>query len=102
MFGDLGVQVVTGHRCLGSFIGSHKERDEYVMSKVHRWVRHIDVLSETTSSQPQLAYAVLLRSLQHEWTFLPCVVPQCGQLFKKLNLSFFLVSYQSCLELKCL
>ena len=32
IFGDLGVQVATGHRFLGGFIGSHSERDEYVMS----------------------------------------------------------------------
>ena len=34
IFGDLGIQVVTGHRFLGGFIGSHSERDEYVISKV--------------------------------------------------------------------
>jgi len=36
VFGDLGVQVVTGHRFLGGFIGSHREREEYVVSKVHK------------------------------------------------------------------
>ena len=66
VFGDLGVQVVTGQRILGGFIGSPKESDQYVMSKVDRWVRHSDVLSEAASSQPQLAYAVLSRSLQLE------------------------------------
>ena len=34
IFGDLGVQVVTGHRFLGGFIGSHSERDEYVCLKL--------------------------------------------------------------------
>ena len=79
--------MVTGHIFLGGFIGSPRERDEYVMSKVDRWVRHIDVLSEAASSQPQLTYAVLSRSLQHEWTFLLHVVLQCGQRFQKLDLS---------------
>ena len=79
--------MVTGHRFLGGFIGSCREGDEYVMSKVNRWVRHIDVLSEAASSQPQLAYAVFSRSLQHEWTFLLRVVLQCGQLFQELDLS---------------
>ena len=32
VFGNLGVQMVTGHRFLGGFIGSPKERHEYVMS----------------------------------------------------------------------
>ena len=58
-------------------------------SKVHRWVGHLDVLAEAASTQPQLAYAALSRSLQHEWTFLLRVVPQCGQLFQEIELSLF-------------
>ena len=89
VFGDLGVQVVTGHRFLGGFIGNQSEKDECVMSKVHRWVGHLDVLAEAASTQPQLAYAALSRSLQHEWIFLLRVVPQCGQLFQEIELSLF-------------
>ena len=59
------------------------------MSKVHWWVGHIDLLSEAALTQPQLAYAALSRSLQHEWTFLLRVVPQCGQLFQELEMSLF-------------
>ena len=36
VLGDLGIQVVTGHRFLGGFFGSHREREEYVVSKVCR------------------------------------------------------------------
>ena len=89
IFGDLGIQVVTGHRFLGGFLGSRSERDEYVMSKVHKWVEHVDVLAGAAVTQPQLAYAALSRSLQHEWKFLLRVVPQCGQLFQELELSLF-------------
>ena len=63
MFGDLGAQMVTGHRFLGGFIRSHIERDEYVVSKVCRWVRHVYVLAEAASTQPQLACAALTKSL---------------------------------------
>ena len=64
IFGDLGVQVVTGHRFLGGFIGSQCGRGEYVMSKVRRWVGHVNVLAQAASTRPQLAYAALTRSLQ--------------------------------------
>ena len=80
IFGDLGVQVVTGHRFLGGFIGSQCGRNEYVISRVCRWVWHINVLAQAASTHPQLVYAAFTRSLQHEWTFLLCVVPQCGPL----------------------
>jgi len=59
------------------------------MSKVCRWVEHVDVLAKAALAQPQLAYAAFLRSLQHKWTFLLCVVPQYGSLFQELELSLF-------------
>jgi len=61
--------VITGHRFLGGFIGSHREKEEYVVSKVCRWVGHINVLAKAASTQHQLAYATLTKSLQHEWNF---------------------------------
>ena len=102
IFGDLGIQVVTGHRFLGGFIGNHSERDEYVRSKVRRWVGHLDLLSEAALTQPQLAYAALSRFLQHEWTFLLHVVPQCSQLFQEIEMSLFSRFCQLCLVVKCL
>jgi len=77
--------VVTGHRFLEGFIGSLSGRDEYVQSKVHKWAGHINVLADVASTQPQLAYAALVHSLQHEWTFLLRVIPHCGPLFGKLE-----------------
>ena len=65
---------MTGHRFLGGFLGSHSERDEYVMSEVHKCVEHVDVLAGAAVTQLQLAYTALSRSLQHEWKFLLRVV----------------------------
>ena len=95
---------MTDHRFLGGFISN--QGDEYVMSKVQRWVRHLDLLSEVALTQLQLAYADLSRSLQHEWTFLLYVVLlyvilQCGQVFQELEMSLFSHFCQLCLVLKC-
>ena len=54
-------KVVTGHRFLGGFLGSHSGRDEYVMSKVCKWVGYVDVLAEAAVTQTQLAYAAVSR-----------------------------------------
>ena len=86
---ELGVQVVNDHRFIGGFLGSRSERDEYVMSKVCRWVSYFDVLARAVVTKPQLAFAALSRSLQHKWNFLLCVVEQCSQLFQKLEISLF-------------
>ena len=91
IFGDLGIQVVTGHRFLGGFIGNHSERNEYVRSKVRRWVGHLDLLSEAALTQPQLAYAALSMSLQHEWTFCCMLFRSVASYFRKLKCHFSLV-----------
>ena len=69
---------MTGQRFLGGFLGNRSERNEYVMSKVHKWVEHVDVLAGAAVTQPQLSYAALSISLQHKWKFLLHVVLQCG------------------------
>jgi len=85
VFSGLGVQVVTGHRFLRGFIGSLSARDDYVLFKVYRWAGHINVLADVALTQLQLAYAALVHSLQHEWTFLLCVIPHCGPLLGELE-----------------
>ena len=40
IFGDLRIQVVIGPRFRGGFFGMRCEMNEYVMYKVHKWMRH--------------------------------------------------------------
>ena len=37
-----------------------------MMSKVCKWVGHVDVLAKAPVTQPKLAYAAFSRSLQHK------------------------------------
>ena len=87
LFRDLGVIVVTGHRYLGGFIGDLNQRNVFVRKKVDGWVNHVHVFGDIAHTQPQLAYAAVLRSLQHEWTFLLRVLHDCGALFQDLEFS---------------
>ena len=66
IFSDLNVKVVTGNRFLGGFMGELSDQNSYVLSKVQKWVGHINVLSNVTTTQPQLAYAAFTKSLQHK------------------------------------
>lgn len=85
MFCPLGVQVVTGHRYLGGFIGSNDGLQRFISEKVHKWVNHVKLFADIASTQPQLAYAAFTRSLQHEWIFLLRVLPQCHNVFQDLE-----------------
>ena len=77
LFGDVGIKIVS---FLGGFVGGCDERDMYVKSKVNDWIKCIRELARIAKSQPQAAYAALVKSIQHEWDFLQRVVsvsPDC-------------------------
>ena len=44
LFGDLGLQIVSGHLFLGRFVGDQKDMVEYVESEVNKWVHYIEQL----------------------------------------------------------
>ena len=83
----MGVQVVTGHRYLSGFIGDLHDRDVFVHHKVNKWVNYVNMFSDIVLIQCQLAYTAVTRPLQHEWTFLLQVLPDCGLLFRDLESS---------------
>ena len=50
-------------------------------------MNYVNTFSDIALIQPQLAYTAVTRSLQHEWTFLLRVLPDCGLLFQDLESS---------------
>ena len=66
VFGDLGVQIVNGHRFLGGVIGDCIIADDFVRKKVAMWVDCVVKLSKAATKSPQAAYTALSKSLQCE------------------------------------
>lgn len=81
MFSDVGIKVVSGHR----FIGEDDECELYVKQKMEKWVQCVASLSKAAESQPQAAFAALVKSIQCEWRFLQRVIPNCSILFSPLS-----------------
>ena len=73
--------VVSGHR----FIGEDDECELYVKQKIEKWVQCVAGLSKAAESQPQAAFAALVKSIQCEWRFLQRVIPNCSILFSPLS-----------------
>ena len=61
---------MTGHRFLGGCIGDPFKRDDFVHQKAQQWSNHVWTFAAVISSQPQVAFAAVTKSLQFEWTFL--------------------------------
>ena len=85
LFSGVGVKVVSGSRFLGGFIGNERDGAGFVTRKVEQWVSHIHQLADAAKSQPQAAFASLLKSLQCEWMFLMRVFPGQSHLFDPLR-----------------
>ena len=50
IFGDSGVQIVSGHRFLGGYVGDPVGSMEFVQSEVETWVHCIECLAQAADS----------------------------------------------------
>jgi hypothetical protein len=85
VFEQFGVNVVSGQRFLGGFIGNETEKEIHIRKKVANWSANVKRLAEVALSQPQAAFAALTKSLQFEWSYCQRVIPACSELFTPLE-----------------
>ena len=71
----MGIQVVTGHRYLGGFIGDREAEKRWLDDKITGWAESVKTLAGISRKHPQSAYSVLQESLQQEWAFVQQVTP---------------------------
>ena len=80
-FHGMGVQVVTGSRYLGGFIGEQETEEQWIKAKVEGWAESVKTLAGVARKHPQSAYAGLQKSLQQEWAFVQRVTPVISNAF---------------------
>ena len=78
---DLVVTPSRGERYLGGFVGSKREKEEWVKKKVEVWEKGVNILAGIAKRFPQTAFAGVAMSLQHEWQYVARTVPGIGHLF---------------------
>ncbi len=59
LFSEYGVNIVTGHRFLGGYIGNETDTISFIESKTKEWTHNLDLLSEIAETQPQAAFIAL-------------------------------------------
>ena len=67
IFSDLKINVVTGFKFIGGFIGSGNDIEKWLIEKVQKWVSCVHSLASAAEEFPHSAHTVLTKSLQHEW-----------------------------------
>ena len=96
VFGDLGVQIVNGHRFLGGVIGDCTTVDNFVGKKVAMWVECVEKLSKAATKSPQAPSTALSKSHQCEWSYLHLVMHVCGDVLSHCKMQFLKLSTQHC------
>ena len=76
----LTLNVVSGSRYLGAYLGPQAELEAWVKHQVEAWYHGVTVLYKIARRHPQLAYAGLGMLLQSEWQYLQRTVPGVGTL----------------------
>ena len=74
VFEGYGVEILTGHRILGGFIGSESEKSNWIQKKVAFWVKSVNKISQIAKNDPHSAFVAVSKSLQNEWNFIQRVV----------------------------
>ena len=63
-FRGMGMQIVTGSRYLGGFVGERGTETQWVQTKVEGWAESVKNMAGVAHKHPQSAYADLQKSLQ--------------------------------------
>ena len=69
------MQIVTGSRYLGGFVGELGAEQRWVQTKVEGWAESVKNLAGVARKHLQSAYVGLQKSLQQEWEFVQRVTP---------------------------
>ena len=66
-FRGMGINVVTGSRYIGGFIGESISEKSWLAGKVEGWEESIETLMGVSSKHLKSAYARTQKSIQQEW-----------------------------------
>ena len=79
------MNVITGFKFIGGFIGSDCDTEKWIFEKVQKWVRCIHKIASVVKEYPHSAHAVFTKSLQHEWGYILRVVSGAELYFNPLR-----------------
>ena len=86
LFAGTGVQIsYHGQRHLGAAIGSDDFKQQYVSTKVSKWIADIKELAKVAADDPQAALSAFTKCICHRWTFIQRTLPDINHLFIPLE-----------------
>ena len=82
-FASNDIDIVEGHRVLGSVIGSQNECSNFLKEKKDDYAKLLNKLSKHAKTSPQAVYKCYTNGVQHKLTFISRTTPNCESLFEE-------------------
>ena len=70
---------------MGAVIGNQECRENYVSSKIEKWIKDVEELSSIARDEPQAALTAYTKVLCHWWTFVQRTIGDIHHLFTQLE-----------------
>ena len=83
IFSGLDVDVIEGHRVLGSGISSDKSCNDFLKEKSVNYSNMLEKLAKHSKMSPQNVYKSFTNRLQHKLTFIARTTPNADSLLKE-------------------
>ena len=83
VFSGLDVNVIEGHRVLGSNIGSDECCNDFLKEKIVNYSKLLEMLAEHSKVSPQNVYKSFENGLQHKLTFIARTTAKADSLLKE-------------------
>ena len=102
VFAGTGINITTeGRKHLGTALGQRSYLEEYVGSKVKKWISEVTLLAEFATSELQACYAAFTFGLRHKWTYFMRTLPDIEDLLEPLKRAISDVLIPSLTEHNC-
>ena len=75
MFSDCEIDIVDGHRVLGSVIGAEHTCADFIAEQSNAFIKLLRKLTVIAKSSPQNAFKALTNGIEHKLTFIARTTP---------------------------
>ena len=83
VFSGLDVDVIEGHRVLGSVSGSDESCNDFLKEKLVKYSKMLEKLAKHSKVSPQIVYKSFTNGLQHKLTFIARTTPNVDSLLRE-------------------
>ena len=85
-FRDYNIKITTNrHRHLGAVVGSNENKEVFVITKLSKWIKQLQILTKFACTEPHAVFSGFIHGLTHRYKYFMRTVPGISHLLKPLD-----------------